>query len=156
MSVKTTEEYFALLEKSGVLADANLADAKSLVPKTPDVREFARLCVTCKWLTDWQARFLMTGRHRLKVGHYRLLDHLPKQDIGDRFRALHHQLDRNVDVWLLPKAAEKNKQLVQQFLQQAALVAELDHPHLLHVYDIDKDSDRYFLVFESEKGRRDL
>ena len=153
MSVKTTEEYFALLERSGVLADANLANAKSLVPETPDVREFARLCVTRNWLTDWQARFLMTGRHRLKVGHYRLLDHLPKQDIGDRFRALHHQLDRNVDVWLLPKAAEKNKQLVQQFLQQAALVAELDHPHLLHVYDIDKDSDRYFLVFESEKGR---
>ncbi|MDG2470890.1 MAG: protein kinase [Pirellulaceae bacterium] len=150
--MKTTQEYLALLEKSGVLADANLVEAKSLVSETSDVREFARLCVTNKWLTDWQARFLMTGRHRLKVGHYRLLDHLPKQAIGDRFRALHQRLDRNVDVWLLPKSAEQNKQLIKQFLQQAALVAELDHPNLLHVYDIDKDSDRYYLVFESETG----
>lgn len=152
MSVNSTDEYFELLEKSGVLSESELEGAKTHFAESTDAREVARQLVNGGILTDWQARFLMSGRHSLNVGQYCLVDRLPKQASGDRFVAVHKKLDRTVNVLILPKRANQNQKVLKTFLEQAAMVAELDHPNLLHVYDIDKENDRYFVVFENQTG----
>lgn len=152
MSVNSTDEYLKLLRKSGALDEATFNEVKERFAEFPDARQLARKLVDRNYLSDWQARFLLSGRHRLKIGQYKLLDRFPKQEIGDRFLAIHEQLARKVDVLIFPKDAAKNKTLFQQFLNQASMVAELDHANLLHLYDIDQEAGRYFLVFEHDDG----
>ena len=152
MSVTSTADYFSLLEKSGVLEDSVLEALRERYGELPDAKHLARKLVDRNVLTDWQARFLLSGRHRLKISQYRLLNRFARQRIGDRFLAIHEQLDRKVDVLIFPKDAAHDKKLFQQFLKQASAVAELDHANLLHLYDIDRENGRYFLVFEHDDG----
>lgn len=104
-------------------------------------------------LTRWQAKFLLTGRHHLKLGKYVLQDLLVRDSLGDRFVAHHASLDRLVQLQILPGALSEHPERFETFLQQAQLAAELDHPHLIHVYDIDKHSGRFYLVLEHVEGK---
>ena len=113
----------------------------------------ARELVDRQLLKPWQAKYLLGGRHRLKIGSYVLLNRLERDRLGDRFEALHKQLDRKVDLQIFPAEFSQEDRHFQGFLTQAAESAKLDHPHLTHVFDIDREGGRYFLVVEHVDGR---
>ena len=99
-------------------------------------------------LTQWQAKYLLSGRYRLHLGNYQLLRRVRRDAFGDRFIALHPQLGRTVQVQVLPVELTDNPIQRSEFLEQAGLAGELDHPNLAHVFDIDKQQGRYYLVTE--------
>ncbi len=53
---------------------------------------------------------------------------------------------------ILPGLAE-NEKFVQLFLDEARLVAGLDHPHIAHVYDLGRVDGSYFFTMEHVYGR---
>ncbi len=152
MSVSSCKEYFALVEKSEILDDSDLAKIRESYGDIEDPRQLASSLSDAQFLTPWQSKFFVTGRHRLKIGQYILLDRFQKDELGDRFLALHQQLDRKVDMHLFPANLGKNKTLFKEFLDQSSQVAKLDHPNLSHLYDVDCENDRYYFVFEHEQG----
>ena len=95
----------------------------------------------------------MTGRTRLDVGSYRLLERIHRDELGDRLLAIHTSLARKVDIQILPAALTKDQKNCDRFIQKASLAAQLDHPHLTHVFDIDQEGGRYFLVTEHIEGQ---
>lgn len=152
MSVESGAEFLDLLEKSRLLDDSTMQELRQKYVDVEDARALARKLVDKKILTDWQSRYLLSGRHRLMIGQYQLLERFSRQTMGDRFLGRHRQLDRQVDVYLFPADSADNEELFKKFLEQASRVAGLDHRHLLHLYDIDQESGQYYLVFEHDDG----
>ena len=113
-----------------------------------DPRKIANKLVRDKLLTTWQAKHLLSGRSRLTLGNYRLLNRINRDELGDRFEAVHSQLGRKVVIQIFPSSINANEELRGSVLKVMQELTELDHPHLVHIYDVDQEGDRYFLVNE--------
>ncbi len=140
------------IRKSGIVAPERLADLlENVTEESPEA--IAVLLVREALATKWQAKYLMSGRSRLDIGSYRLLDRINRDEFGDRFLAIHTSLARKVDIQVLPFTLTKDQASRDRFIQKASLAAQLDHPNLTHVYDIDQEGGRYYLVTEHVEGK---
>lgn len=152
MSKITKNDFIKGLKQSGIVELNQLEDLLNKNPaETPEA--VAQLLIREELLTTWQAKFLMTGRTRLDVGSYRLLERIQRDELGDRLLAIHTSLARKVDIQILPAALTEDQKNCDRFIQKASLAAQLDHPHLTHVFDIDQEGGRYFLVTEHIEGQ---
>ena len=139
------------LKKSGVIEKPQLEEWLAKC-KLDSVQEVATSLVKDKLLTKWQAKYLLSGRTRLDIGSYRLLERITRDELGDRFLGFHTSLARKVVIQVLPAELSKNKDSFSGFIKKASDAAKLDHPNLIHVYDIDQEGGRYFLVTEFLEG----
>ena len=152
MAKISKSDFIAGIEKSRLLAPNQLTDfLKSFDGDAPP--EIAKNLVRQDLATKWQAKYLLSGRTRLDIGNYRLLDRIQRNEFGDRFLAVHTSLARKVDLQVLPGSLTQDQSSCNKFIQKASLAATLDHPNLAHVYDIDQEGGRYFLVTEHIEGK---
>lgn len=155
MSDLSKKEFLTCVSKSRVIDPATLKNwlvAANAADEQITADHLADRLVADKLLTAWQVKYLLTGRSRLNIGSYRLLERIQRDELGDRFLAIHQQLGRKVDIQVLPANLTKDKNRCDIFIQKASQTAKLDHPHLTHVYDIDQEGGRYFLVTEHIEG----
>ena len=89
----------------------------------------------------------------MRIGNYFLLSRLRRDELGARYLAVHASLKRKVELQIFSRDLTSDTQRWKDMIKKASLVAKLDHPTLVHVYDIDHDDDRYFLVVEHVAGR---
>ena len=146
-------QFIALLKKSNVIVEKKLQPWLAGVAKIESARKLAKSLVEEELLTTWQAKFLLSGRHRLRIGNYFLLSRLHRDELGARYLAVHASLDRKVELQIFARDLTSDTKRWKDMIQKATLVAKLDHSALVHVYDIDHDDDRYFLVVEHVQGR---
>ncbi|MCP4096426.1 MAG: protein kinase, partial [Planctomycetaceae bacterium] len=152
MSKITKNDFIKGLKQSGIVESSQLEELLSNnTTETPEA--VAQLLIREELITTWQAKFLMTGRTRLDVGSYRLLERIQRDELGDRLLAIHTSLARKVDIQILPAALTEDQKNCDRFIQKASLAAQLDHPNLTHVFDIDQEGGRYFLVTEHIEGQ---
>jgi serine/threonine protein kinase len=152
MSKITKNDFIKALKQSGIVELSQLQELLNNHPtETPEA--VAQLFIREELITTWQAKFLMTGRTRLNIGSYRLLERIHRDELGDRLLAIHTSLARKVDIQILPAALTEDQKNCDRFIQKASLAAQLDHPHLIHVFDIDQEGGRYFLVTEHIEGQ---
>ena len=144
-------EFVACVKKSRVMKSDQL---KQWLSNTvaEGATELATKLIKDELITRWQAKYLLSGRSKLDVGSYRLLERTQRDELGDRFLAIHKQLGRKVDIQVLPVDLTSNEDRCEAFIQKASATAKLDHQNLSHVYDIDQESGRYFLVTEDLDG----
>lgn len=85
------------------------------------------------------------------VGRYRVIDRLGSGGQGDVYRAVHPTLGRDVALKVCRKeiAADSTARL----LEEGRILAELDHPQLPRVYDVEVVDGRPVLAFEFLRGR---
>jgi len=62
MAVTTVEAFLEALEKSGLLDEAQLAEARQRASETTEVKALAKLLVQQGLLSRWQAAQLLAGR----------------------------------------------------------------------------------------------
>ena len=151
MSNDSKSEFIKNLKKSGVIDSDRLAEWLG-VTEAESAGELAKYLIRDELLTKWQAKFLLSGRSRLQIASYQLLDRTSRDKLGDRFLAVHTSLARKVDLQVMPSELTKDESRCKPFLRKASRIAELDHPNLVHVYDIDQEGGRYFLVTEHIDG----
>ncbi|MCH7727349.1 MAG: hypothetical protein IH991_12845, partial [Planctomycetes bacterium] len=96
MSILTSEAFFEVLEKSGLLDAEQLAQARQQVGDDPNPKSAARKLVRNGHLSKWQARILLMGRHALQIGKYKLVDRIGRDDEGEVFLASHDRMGRQV------------------------------------------------------------
>ncbi len=152
MPTFTTEKFLNCLRASNVVPHDQVAQIVEQV-RTDDAKVLAVEFIRRKLLTEWQAKSLLTGRKRLSLGNYQLLKRLNKNEYGDRFLARHLQLDRTVEIQILPPEVKDDKASLDLFIQNASRASTIDHPNLVHVYDLDHESGRYYLVEEHIDGQ---
>jgi len=151
MATISKSDFIAGLKKSRLVESERLSEFLKLA-ENDSPQEMAKRLIREELATKWQAKYLLSGRTRLDIGSYRLLERIQRSEFGDRFLAVHKSLARKVDLQVLPGSLTKDKSSCEKFIQKASLAAKLDHPNLAHVYDIDQEGGRYFMVTEHIEG----
>jgi serine/threonine protein kinase len=78
----------------------------------------------------------------MQLGVYRILRPLGEGGMAAVFAAYQPSMDRTVAVKVLPRQFASDPVFLARFRQEATLVANLQHPNILTVYDFG-DSDGY-------------
>nr|AAX07495.1 putative serine/threonine protein kinase [Gemmata sp. Wa1-1] len=104
-------------------------------------------------LTPFQAKLILQGKHKgFKLGPYRILNQIGAGGMGTVYLAEHAALRRRVALKVLPGKQALDPANVERFYQEARAAATLDHPNIVHAYDVACDRGTYFLVFEYIDG----
>jgi serine/threonine protein kinase/dipeptidyl aminopeptidase/acylaminoacyl peptidase len=86
------------------------------------------------------------------IGPYRLVSRLGAGGMGEVFRAHDARLGRDVAIKLLHATAESDPSRVRRFEQEARAASSIDHPAVVHVYDVGVAAERHYLVTELLEG----
>ncbi len=91
----------------------------------------------------------MTGTEQLvgaRLGRYRVTASLGRGGMAEVFRASDEQLGREVAIKVVLPAFVSEPQFLQRFLREARVVASLEHPNILPIYDFGEQDGLPFLV----------
>jgi serine/threonine protein kinase/cytoskeletal protein RodZ len=153
MAVETAESFLETLKKSKLLKSDQLAVAGEIAGQSSDARALARALVQKELLTRWQASQLLAGRTGFFWGKYKFVDKLGQGGMGSVFLAWHTMMNRAVALKIISRELGQDPAALERFFTEARAVAALDHPNIVHAYDVANESDRYFMVMEYVEGR---
>jgi serine/threonine protein kinase/Tol biopolymer transport system component len=87
-----------------------------------------------------------------QISHYKILKKLGVGGMGEVYLAEDTKLTRKVALKILPAEVSGGRRHLNRFLQEARLAANLNHPHICTIYEIDAASEPPFLAMELVEG----
>ena len=91
-------------------------------------------------------------RPSFTIDGYELLDCLGRGGMGQVYRAIQLSLGREVAIKTLDTQLARNQASVMRFTKEAAAMARLHHPHIVHVIDRGANRHRHYFVMEYIDG----
>jgi serine/threonine protein kinase len=91
-----------------------------------------------------------------KMGQYMMLGRIGQGASGSVFNGFDTKNDRPVAIKVLKSYPHRSSDALIRFYREARAAQELDHPHLVKVYDMGVDRDHHFLVMELIEGKTAL
>jgi eukaryotic-like serine/threonine-protein kinase len=86
------------------------------------------------------------------LSHYRILEKVGEGGMGVVYKARDLHLDRFVAVKLLPPEKLADPVRRQRFVQEAKSASALNHPNIIHIYDVSEADGTPFLAMEYVSG----
>jgi serine/threonine protein kinase len=87
------------------------------------------------------------------VGHYRLLEEIARGGMGIIYRALQEGSQRIVALKMILPHQQSTPEMIARFQAEREIVASLDHPHILPIYEIgEADGIPYYTMKLAENG----
>lgn len=86
------------------------------------------------------------------LSHYRILEKVGEGGMGVVYKARDLHLDRFVAVKLLPPEKLADPIRRQRFVQEAKSASALNHPNIIHIYDVSEADGTPFLAMEYVSG----
>ena len=86
------------------------------------------------------------------VGPYRILEQLGQGGMATVFKAYHASLDRYVALKVLHPAFNQEQSFISRFQREARVVAKLEHPNIVPIYDYSEHEARPYLVMKYIEG----
>ncbi|MCH9803365.1 serine/threonine protein kinase [bacterium] len=83
---------------------------------------------------------------------YEVAGELGRGAFGVVYEARHTQLGRSVAIKQLPQSFAENDDVRERFVAEAQMVASLEHPHVVPVYDFVESAGSRFLIMERCAG----
>ncbi|MBI3159053.1 MAG: serine/threonine protein kinase [Chloroflexi bacterium] len=87
-----------------------------------------------------------------QVGPYQVIEQLGRGGMATVYKAYHASLDRYVALKVLHPAFMEDPNFLARFEREAKVVARLDHPNIIPVYDYAKHGDTPYLVMKFVEG----
>ena len=87
-----------------------------------------------------------------KLGPYDILEEIGKGGMATVFRAHQASIERDVAVKIIRARIADDPIASQRFQREARLIARLEHPHILPVYDFDGSHDPPYIVMRYLEG----
>jgi serine/threonine protein kinase len=87
------------------------------------------------------------------LGHYRIEAKLGEGGMGVVYRALDTHLDRPVAIKILRADPTTSPERKYRFVQEAKAASALNHPNIIHIYDISSSGDTDFIAMEFVAGK---
>ena len=87
------------------------------------------------------------------LGHYRIEAKLGEGGMGVVYRAFDTHLDRAVAIKILRADAIGSPERKRRFLQEAKTASALNHPNIIHIYDISSSDGTDFIAMEFVLGK---
>jgi len=94
----------------------------------------------------------MPFQHGENVGPYRIIEQLGQGGMATVFKAYHPNLDRYVAIKVLHPAFKQDPQFTERFQREARVVAKLDHPNIVPVFDYADHNGQSYLVMKFIEG----
>ena len=79
--------------------------------------------------------------HPPKLGRYMIRRRLGKGGFGEVFLAFDEELDRPVAIKVPRRERVAKPEDIEAYLNEARIVASLDHPHIVPVHDVGRTDD---------------
>src|SRR5512132_2033710 len=92
----------------------------------------------------------MIGKTR---SHYRILEKLGEGGMGVVYKARDTHLDRFVAIKVLPAEKVADPDRKRRFVQEAKAASALNHPNIVHIYDIAGVDGIQFIAMEYVPGK---
>lgn len=86
------------------------------------------------------------------VGPYRIVEQLGQGGMASVFKAYHPALDRYVAIKVLHPAFMEDPNFLARFQREARVVAKLDHPNIVPIYDFAEHEGQPYLVMKYIQG----
>jgi tRNA A-37 threonylcarbamoyl transferase component Bud32 len=87
------------------------------------------------------------------LGHYRIEAKLGEGGMGVVYRAFDTHLDRTVAIKILRADATASPERRRRFQQEAKAASALNHPHIVHIYDISSSGGTDYIAMEFVDGK---
>ncbi len=87
------------------------------------------------------------------LGHYRIESKLGEGGMGVVYKARDTHLDRPVAIKVLPPERVADPERKRRFVQEAKAASALNHPNILHIYDIDAANGVDYIAMEYVEGK---
>src|SRR5438477_472631 len=81
-----------------------------------------------------------------KLGPYEIIEEIGRGGMATVYRAYQPNVDRFVAVKVIHRSVSLDGKSLDRFTREARLVAKLEHPHILPVYDYNGQSDPPYIV----------
>ena len=88
-----------------------------------------------------------------QIGHFHIVEELGAGGMGVVYKARDTHLDRFVAVKVLPAHMVADPERRARFVREARTASALNHPNIIHVYDISSESGTDFIAMEYVSGR---
>lgn len=86
------------------------------------------------------------------VGPYRILEQLGQGGVASVYKAYHPALERYVAIKVLHPAFKEDPTFLARFRREARVVAQLEHPNIVPVYDFAEHNEQPYLVMKYIEG----
>jgi len=86
------------------------------------------------------------------IGPYRIVEQLGQGGMATVYKAYHASLDRYVALKALHPAFNEDKTFASRFQREARVVAKLEHPNIVPIYDYAEHEGRPYLVMKYIEG----
>lgn len=87
------------------------------------------------------------------VGPYQVIGQLGHGGMATVYKAYHPRLDRYVAIKVMHKAFTEDAGFIARFEREAQIVAKLEHPHIVPVYDFNEIDGQPYLVMKFIEGQ---
>ncbi len=87
------------------------------------------------------------------LGTYRIINQVGRGGMATVYKAYQPSVDRYVAVKVLPSQLAESREFATRFQQEARIIARLEHPHILPVFDYgESDGVAYFVMRYMDAG----
>ncbi len=135
-------------------AIARIVQAKGDQPTAPGEiteKKLAHQLVKMQLLSAYQAEQLLTGKTKLNLGPYTIIDWIGQGGMGQVFKAVHQMLGRESAIKVLP-LHKSTPDAIENFRREIRAQAKLDHPKLVAAFVAGEDGNVHYLVVEYVPG----
>ena len=87
-----------------------------------------------------------------EVSHYNIVEKIGAGGMGDVYLALDTKLNRKVALKFLPSHLCQDENCRTRFNREAQAAAKLNHPNIIHVYEVSEYQGRPFFAMEHVEG----
>lgn len=86
------------------------------------------------------------------VGPYKIMEEVGHGGMATVYKAHHASLDRYVAIKVMDAAMSSEHDFIERFRREARVIARLDNPHIVPVYDFDELNGQPYLVLKFIDG----
>src|SRR5712692_10119586 len=87
------------------------------------------------------------------IAHYRIVEKLGEGGMGVVYKARDTHLDRFIALKVLPLDKLADAERKRRFVQEAKSASALNHPNIVHIYDISSSEGVDFIAMEYVAGK---
>src|SRR5215475_5628845 len=87
------------------------------------------------------------------IAHYVVVERLGQGGMGVVYKARDNHLDRFIALKVLPPERIAEPERKRRFVQEAKAASALNHPNIVHIYDIASEDGIDYIAMELIEGR---
>lgn len=87
-----------------------------------------------------------------KVGRFELRERLGRGGMGEVYAAWDPDEQRDVAIKVLSRHRETDATAVTRLRKEARALGRLEHPHVVRIFEVGEDDDRFFIAMERLEG----